>query len=96
MRRQHARSLHLTRRNALFGQALAYAYSPSLAVIVNGSEVTPIETSGGFIAIPLQAGRQHIVLEARMSPLRKTLLGIDVLFLVAAIALAWRARKKRG
>jgi hypothetical protein len=73
---------------------LAYAYSPTLVISVDGQEVQPRQTSGGFIAIPLEAGRRHIVLKTRMSALRSTLLGIDFLLLFAALALAWRAHKK--
>jgi hypothetical protein len=73
---------------------LAYAYSPTLVISVDGQEVQPRQTSGGFIAIPLEAGRRHIVLKTRMSTLRSALLGIDFLLLFAALGLAWRARKK--
>jgi hypothetical protein len=73
---------------------LAYAYSPTLVVSIDGREVQPQQSSGGFIVIPLNPGRQHIALETRMSGLRRALLGVDFLLLVAALGLAWRARKK--
>ncbi len=79
---------------------LAYAYSPTLIISVDGKEVKPQQTSGGFIAIPLDAGRRHITLETRMSGLRSLLLSIDFLLVATALGLAWRAawrvRKKRS
>jgi len=73
---------------------LAYAYSPTLVVRIGGQEIQPQQSSGGFIVIPLNSGRQHITLETRMSGLRSALLGVNFLLITAALGLAWRARKK--
>ena len=73
---------------------LAYAYYPYLYVTVNDRPVTPLQTAGRFIALRLDAGEQRVVLEARLSPLRRTLLVLNLCLLAAAIA-AWVAGRRK-
>ena len=61
---------------------------------VNDRPVTPLQTAGRFIALRLEAGEHRIVLEARLSPLRRTLLALDLCLLAAAIA-AWVAVRRK-
>ena len=72
---------------------LAYAHYPHLAIYVDGREVEPLRTTGGFVALRLQAGAYSIVLEPRLSPLRRMLLALDSALLAAAAALWWRSRR---
>jgi hypothetical protein len=72
---------------------LAYAHYPHLVMYVDGMEVEPLRTTGGFVALRLQAGAHSIVLEPRLSPLRRMLLALDLALLVAAAALWWRSRR---
>ncbi len=72
---------------------LAYAYFPFLKVTVDGSTVVPIETADRFIALKLEEGEHEIVIEARLSPLRRTLLWLAVAGFVVVGALAWRERQ---
>jgi len=67
---------------------LAYAYFPYLGLSVDGQPVRLLQTAGRFIALPLDPGEHRIVLEARLSPLRKGLLCL-ALFLLAVGA--WSA-----
>jgi hypothetical protein len=72
---------------------LAYAYFPSLCVRVNGVEVEPMQSTGGFLVLPLSAGENRIEIEARLSDLRRILLGLDIL-IVLAVAWLWRGERK--
>ena len=72
---------------------LAYSYYPHLRVEVDGLEVEPLQTGGRFIALPLEEGEHCIVLEPRLSSLRRALLCIDVLLLVGMILVWVRERR---
>ena len=72
---------------------LAYAYFPFLEISVDGEVVTPIETADKFIALRLTEGEHTIAIEARLSPLRRTLLWLAVAGLVIVGAFAWRERR---
>ena len=75
---------------------LAYSYFPHLRVTVDGGEVTPLRTAGGFMAVPLVAGEHDLTLEAELSPLRRGLLAVNLLFLAAtAYLFASNLRRKR-
>jgi hypothetical protein len=71
---------------------LAYAHYPHLAVVVDGREVEPLRTTGGFICLRLDEGAHSIVLEPRLSLLRSVLLVLDLGLLVLAGVVWWRAR----
>ena len=71
---------------------LAYSYFPYLRVTVDGEEVTPMQTAGHFMAIPLAAGEHRIVITPYLSPLRRGLLALDMLVLCGAI---WIWAKER-
>ena len=73
---------------------LAYAYYPHLQVKVDGREVKPLQTAGGFICLPLEEGKHEIVLEARLSPLRRGLLALDLLLLALGISVSVRERRR--
>lgn len=73
---------------------LAYAYFPFLDVRVNGVPITPMETAGGFLALPLQEGLSRITVEARLSNLRRGLLCLDAVLLCLGICIL--VREKRG
>ena len=71
---------------------LAYARYPHLDVILDGKVVDPFETVDRFIALRLEPGEHHIVLEPRLSPLRRGLLALDLLLLLVAGVVLWRSR----
>ena len=73
---------------------LAYAYYPHLQVKVDDREVEPLQTVGGFICLPLEEGEHKIVLEARLSPLRRGLLTLDLFLLAVGIAVSVRERRR--
>ncbi len=73
---------------------LAYAYFPYLQVTVDGTPVQPMETAGRFVALPLEAGEHDIVLQARLSPLRRGLLVLSGVLLVGALALVLREQRR--
>ena len=72
---------------------LAYAYFPYLRVSVDGKQVRPLQTAGRFIALPLDAGEHDLVIEARLSPLRRGLLALAAVSLVVALALVFREHR---
>ena len=75
---------------------LAYSYFPHLRVTVDGREVAPLRTAGGFMAVQLEAGEHGLVLEAELSPLRRGLLAVNLLCLAAtAYLFASNRRRKR-
>jgi len=73
---------------------LAYTYFPALEIRVNNQLVKPLRTAAGFICLPLEAGPNHIVMQARLSPLRKALLGLDCALLILGICALYWSRKK--
>ena len=77
---------------------LAYSYFPHLRVTVDGREVAPLRTAGGFMAVQLEAGEHDLVLEAELSPLRRGLLAVNLLYLAATAFLFVdnRRRKRRS
>ena len=75
---------------------LAYAYYPHLDVTVNGKPAVPLQTAGRFIALRLDAGEHRIVLEPRLSPLRRWLLIVDVGLLIAGALVVILARRNRS
>jgi hypothetical protein len=75
---------------------LAYAYYPYLRVTVDGQSVTPYQTTGGFIALRLDAGAHRIALEPYLSPIRRALLAVDLVLVALAFALFLQSRHTRG
>ncbi|MCZ6633818.1 MAG: 6-pyruvoyl-tetrahydropterin synthase-related protein [bacterium] len=73
---------------------LAYGFYPYLEITVNGQSVEPLQTVGRFIALKLDRGEHHIILNPRLSPLRRTLLGIDIALLIFATGIWIRTRPK--
>ncbi len=65
---------------------LAYTAYPYQRVTVNGGDARPLTTAGHFVALKLGPGESRIVLEPRLSPLRFSLLIVDVVLLLAAAA----------
>ena len=74
---------------------LSYAYFPYLQITVDGTPVEPLETAGRFIALPLEAGEHDIVIQARLSPLRRGLIGFSVVMLLGTLALAFMEHKQK-
>jgi hypothetical protein len=72
---------------------LAYAYFPYLDVFVDGNKAESLETADHFVALRLDEGEHLIVLEARLSPLRRWLLLLDLVLLGAAIWI-WRSEHR--
>ena len=72
---------------------LAYAYFPSLDVRVNGKPVDVMKSSGGFLVVPLDEGENRIEIVARLSQLRRALLGLDILIALATVWLWKRERR---
>ena len=73
---------------------LSYAYFPYLHITVDGTPVQPLETAGHFIALPLDAGERDIVIQARLSPLRKNLLYLKLILLSIALGLVFIEHKR--
>ena len=74
---------------------LSYAYFPYLQITVDGTPVQPLETAGRFIALPLEAGEHDIVIQARLSPLRRGLIGFSVVMLLGTLALVFVEHKRK-
>ena len=74
---------------------LSYAYFPYLQITVDGTPVEPLETAGRFIALPLEAGEHDIVIQARLSPLRRGLIGFSVVMLLGTLGLVFMERKRK-
>ena len=72
---------------------LAYSFSPHLQVRVDDQVVSSFETATRFIALRLDPGEHHIVLEPRLSPLRRGLLLLDLL-LIGIMAWVWIRERK--
>ena len=75
---------------------LSYAYFPYLQITVNGTPVEPLETAGRFIALPLEAGEHDIVIQARLSPLRRGLIGLGVVMLLGTLGLVFMEQKRKS
>ncbi len=75
---------------------LSYAYFPYLQITVDGMPVQPLETAGRFIALPLEAGEHDIVIQARLSPLRRGLIGFSVVMLLGILALVFMEHKRKS
>ena len=75
---------------------LSYAYFPYLHITVDGMPVEPLETAGRFIALPLDAGEHDIVIQARLSPLRRGLIGFSVVMLLVALGLVFMEQKRKS
>ncbi|MCZ6632643.1 MAG: hypothetical protein O7G87_04500 [bacterium] len=75
---------------------LAYAHYPYLQVTVNGEPQDPLQTAGGFIALKLEGGTHEIVLEPYLSPLRRVLLILDAILILAATGLLIQFRRSKG
>ena len=73
---------------------LAYAQYPYLDVTVDGRLVEPYQTAGRFIALRLEGGEHRIVLDPRLSPLRRALLALNLVLAVAAGAVLIRTRHR--
>lgn len=71
---------------------LAYAYYPYLHIRINGQETTPYETADRFIALKLAQGKNHITIEAYQSPLRRTLMYLNLSILCVCAILLYRHR----
>ena len=74
---------------------LSYAYFPYLQITVDGTPVQPLETAGRFIALPLEAGEHEIVIQARLSPLRRGLLGFGGVMLLGTLGLVFMEQKRK-
>ena len=74
---------------------LPYAYFPHLAVTVNGTEIPFMQTATHFLALRLQAGIQEIVVEPRLSPLRRVLLWVDLALVAGGALVIWRSMRRR-
>ena len=75
---------------------LSYAYFPYLQITVDGTPVEPLETAGRFVALPLEAGEHDIVIQARLSPLRRGLIGFSGVMLLGTLALVFVEHKRKS
>ena len=73
---------------------LSYGYFPYLQITVDGTPVQPLETGGRFIALPLEAGEHNIVIQARLSPLRRGLIGFSGVMLLGTLGLVFMEHKR--
>ena len=74
---------------------LAYAFYPYLEVRVDGQQVAAMKTAAGAIALPLSPGEHRIVLEPRLSPIRRLLLGVTLTLLAAPVCASLSIRSRR-
>ncbi|MDE3259907.1 MAG: 6-pyruvoyl-tetrahydropterin synthase-related protein [Gemmatimonadota bacterium] len=74
----------VVRASAACFARLAYTAYPHQRITLNGGEVRPYTTAGRFVALKLGPGESRIVIEPTLSPLRFTLLIVDVVLLLAA------------
>ncbi len=74
---------------------LSYAYYPYLRVTVDGNEVEKLKTADRFIALRLGPGRHHIILEPHLSPLRKSLLYLNICLIAAGAVWIYTDRRRR-
>lgn len=75
---------------------LAYSWFPHLRLTVDGREADPLRTAGGFMAVHLEAGEHRLTLEAELSPLRRVLLAVNLLYMAATVFLfveVWRRKR---
>ena len=73
---------------------LAYSFHPHLQVTLDGQPVEALETAGGYLALELPPGRHDILLQPRLSPLRRGLIGMDLgLLMLAAVVLVRHRRR---
>jgi hypothetical protein len=75
---------------------LAYAYFPYLRVEVDGKQVSPLQTADRFIGLRLGPGEHWITLVPYLSPLRRWLLALDGVLLLAGIWIWRRERRQRS
>lgn len=73
---------------------LAYAYNPNLRVEVDGQPVKIWKTAGHLIALPLPAGQHSIELYLELSPLRRSLLAMGLLFITLMAAYYWSTERR--
>ena len=71
---------------------LAYAYSPSLTVRVNGKATETMETATRFLAVSLEAGEHTIVIEPELTPLRVAFLYFAIGTVIAHVLYLARRR----
>ncbi|MDE2890200.1 MAG: 6-pyruvoyl-tetrahydropterin synthase-related protein [Gemmatimonadota bacterium] len=74
----------VVRASAACFARLAYTAYPHQRITLNGRDVRPYTTAGRFVALKLGPGESRIVLEPTLSPLRFSLLIVDVVLLLAA------------
>ncbi len=74
---------------------LAYSCFPHLRVTVDDREVVPLRTAGGFMAVHFVAGEHELTLEAELSPLRRGLLAVNLLYLAATAYLFASSRRRK-
>lgn len=70
---------------------LPYAYYPNLEVRRNGEQIEALKSIDHFTVVEVPAGRHEITLEARLSLLRRVLLGVAGLVILATIAAGLQA-----
>lgn len=71
---------------------LAYSWNPNLQVHVDGEPVETIESAGGYMVVQMDAGTHDIELVPRMSGLRRGLLALNVVVLLAGALYLGRQR----
>ncbi|MDE2998987.1 MAG: 6-pyruvoyl-tetrahydropterin synthase-related protein [Gemmatimonadota bacterium] len=74
----------VVRASAACFARLAYTAYPHQRITLNGRDVRPYTTAGRFVALRLGPGESRIVVEPTLSPLRFSLLLVDVVLLLAA------------
>jgi hypothetical protein len=74
---------------------LSYGWYSDLEVLVDRVPMRPWRTAGHAMALPLNAGEHHIEIQARLSPLRRGLLMMDVLLVLGMAAVALRQAQTR-
>jgi hypothetical protein len=67
---------------------LAYSYYPELRVRIDGRETTVRETADHYLLVRLPAGRHHLLIEPRMTPLRLVTRTVSVAALILVLAAA--------
>lgn len=77
---------------------LAHPWYPGNEVHINGIVTTPLQGAISLMVLPLQAGRNHIVIEPRTTPMTRRAAWISGTALIGALGvaglLAWRNRRR--
>jgi hypothetical protein len=74
---------------------LSYGYYPGLDIRLDGRPAEYFRTTDGFIGMEIPAGRHRIDISGQQSPLRKALLIVNVILMIATIYWVYQIKRTR-